>query len=155
MKAILKISILIVLSVFLTGPFSAAAAIETPPNCCKIGKDVEFDGETYNEGKYVGGEDKCNLTSPETDLTDIYENNKKWGLICLFSTIEVAVDYIFIFLTAFVGVMVLLGAFNIVTAGADPAKVKKGKDYIVFAAIGLVIALLAKAVPAFIEGLLG
>ena len=56
---------------------------------------------------------------------------------------------------ALVGVMVILGAFTLTTAAGSPEKINKGKDYILYAAIGLIVALLAKAVPALIKSLLG
>jgi len=52
-------------------------------------------------------------------------------------------------------VMVILGAFTLTTAAGSPEKINKGKDYILYAAIGLIVALLAKAVPALIKSLLG
>lgn len=40
-------------------------------------------------------------------------------------------------------IMILVGAFQLITSAGDPEKISKGKKTIVYAAVGLVIALLA------------
>ncbi len=50
--------------------------------------------------------------------------------------------------------MVLIGVFNIMTSAGEPNKVKAGKNYILYAAIGLGILLLARGIIAFINYLL-
>jgi len=145
-----KILVILTLLVFLI-PLLVSAQKEIP-NCCKIGRTVELEGTTYAEGKYVGGEDTCNVTTPHV-ATDY--KTKKWGLICFLSAVEVATDWIFTFLMTFVGVMIILGAFFTVTAGGSPERQKKGKDFILFAVIGMIVGLLAKAVPSLIGALLG
>jgi len=51
-------------------------------------------------------------------------------------------------------IFVLLGAFSILTAGGSSDKINKGRDYILWAAIGFAVALLAKAVPGIVKFLL-
>lgn len=43
------------------------------------------------------------------------------------------------------------GGFNFMTSGGDSEKVKEGKDRILWGAIGLAIALLAKSITAVVE----
>jgi hypothetical protein len=50
--------------------------------------------------------------------------------------------------------MILIGVFNIMTSAGEPNKVKTGKNYILYAAIGLGILLLARGIIAFISYLL-
>ncbi len=69
---------------------------------------------------------------------------------CLVSTLVNVTDWIFIFLMAIVIIFVLFGAFYILTAGGDTEKVSKGRNFIIYAAVGLLIALLARAVPAIV-----
>lgn len=47
-------------------------------------------------------------------------------------------------------VMIILGGINYATSQGDPAKVKKGKDTILYGIIGLVVALLAYAIVNFV-----
>jgi hypothetical protein len=53
-------------------------------------------------------------------------------------------------------IMVLIGAFQLITSSGDPEKVSQGRKTIMYAAIGLVIALLAggvvKIIQSFIAG---
>lgn len=134
------------------------------PNCCRVGKTIELEVPSeeckpadyqdgvceYEEGKTLGSEDICNLTNDDPDYT-----TKKWGLICLLSTAYVITDWIFVFLMALVGVMIVLGAFTLVTAAGNPDKVNRGKNYILYAAIGMIVGFLAKAIPALIETVIG
>ncbi len=57
-------------------------------------------------------------------------------------------------LLGFIGVVMLLiviyGGFLWMTAGGDPSKVKKGKDMIIQAVIGLIIVLIAYAITTFV-----
>lgn len=148
MEKILKTAILLTLLVALT-PFLVLAQ-EQIPNCCEVGKTITLDGIEYRKGRTVGAEGICNLTdSPPSNTT------KKWGLVCLLSTIYVVTDWIFTFLIAFVGGMIIIGAFTLATAAGSPDKVSRGKNYILFAAIGMIAGLLSKAVPSLIEALLG
>ena len=50
--------------------------------------------------------------------------------------------------------MVVLGAYQIVTAGGNAEQVNKGRDYIKYAVIGFLIALLVSIIPAMIQNML-
>lgn len=52
-------------------------------------------------------------------------------------------------------VMVLWGAFKILTAGGEPKKFEEGKHTIVYAAIGLAIVFLAGGVVSLVASFLG
>lgn len=52
-------------------------------------------------------------------------------------------------------VMVLWGAFKILTAGGEPKKFEEGKHTIVYAAIGLAIVFLAGGVVSLVANVLG
>lgn len=52
-------------------------------------------------------------------------------------------------------VMVLWGAFKILTAGGEPKKFEEGKHTIVYAAVGLAIVFLAGGVVSLVANLLG
>lgn len=53
-----------------------------------------------------------------------------------------------------VTIMVLVGGFQIMTAGGDPAKFTKGRSTLLYAAVGLVVILVATSVSLFIENVL-
>ncbi len=77
------------------------------------------------------------------------------GLCCTVSTIYYVMDIVFIVLMAVVVGLVVIGAFMIMTAGGDPDNFGKGRKMIMFAAIGLAVALLARAVPALVKFIIG
>ena len=52
-------------------------------------------------------------------------------------------------------VVIILGGVTYATSQGDPAKVKKGKDTILYGVIGLVVALLAFAIVNFVLTALG
>lgn len=62
-----------------------------------------------------------------------------------------------IFLAIFAAVAVLIiviAAFNLVLAGGDPSKVAKARSAIIYALVGLVLAVSAEVVVLFVLGLL-
>ena len=53
-----------------------------------------------------------------------------------------------------VTIMVIIGAYHLITSGGDPGKVKKGKEYVLYAAIGFGVLLLARSVTVIITNFL-
>lgn len=51
--------------------------------------------------------------------------------------------------------MILIGAFYLMTAGGSPARSKKGRDFIMYAVIGLAIVLFARAMLGIVKDVLG
>jgi len=143
-----------IISIFLLTSFLLLPALtfaqETIPNCCQLSRTITLEGTTYNKGDTVGNEDICNLTGSAPD-----HSTKDWGLLCLLSSVYVVTDWIFTFLMVFVGVMIIMGALALVTSAGEAEKVRKGRNYILFAGIGMLVGLLAKAIPAFIRSLMG
>lgn len=63
--------------------------------------------------------------------------------------------YLIMIAAPIVTIMVIVGAFQILTAGGNPEKFKKGKQTIFYAVIGFSIVLIAKGITALIKQLLG
>ncbi len=61
------------------------------------------------------------------------------------------IDVILVVSIPVVTIMILIGGFQILTAGGDPEKFKSGKSTILYAVIGFVIVLAAKALVAIIQ----
>ena len=142
------ISTLLLASFFLIP--ALAFAQETIPNCCELSRTITLEGTTYDKGKTAGNEDICNLTNAAPNY-----KTRDWALLCLLSSVYVITDWIFTFLMVFVGLMIIMGALTLTTSAGEAEKVRKGRNYIIFAAIGMLVGLLAKAVPAFIRSLMG
>ena len=111
--------------------------------------------ENYTVGSTESGT-KCSQSNIHTDKDQIpdYATNG-WGMTCMMNGVYTIVDWIFVVLIALVGIMIVYGGVMIVTAGGDAGNVKKGRDAITYAAIGFVVALLARAVPSVVQSLLG
>ena len=143
-----RIFFCLLLTAFLTPVLLFAQ--DEPLDCCVLNRDVTVEGTTYAEGRTVGRDSSCSLTGRNTDYV-----TKKWTLICLLGSVILVTDWIFIFLMIFVSLMVIIGAYTIVSAAGLPDRVTKGKNYILYAVIGMVVGLLSKGIPDLIEVLLG
>ena len=136
---------------------SAATNMEGPSECCKMRRSVTIDGDEAVAGAIVGssavvGAVTCYIGGVKVAVTDGKDN---WGMYCTLNTINTLVDYIFIFIVTMVMIFVMLGAFSILTAAGDPEKITTGRNYIIYAAVGMAIAFLARAVPALMKAILG
>ena len=70
-------------------------------------------------------------------------------------TVYTVTDWIFVGVVTLVVIFILWGAFNLLTAAGNPEKIKTGRDLIIFASIGMLVALLAKAIPWIVRNVLG
>ena len=77
------------------------------------------------------------------------------AMCCTVNTILKTTNWIFIGVMAISAVVAILGGYFIITAGGNAEQVTKGRDYIKNSIIGLVIALLANAIPTVIRNVLG
>lgn len=77
------------------------------------------------------------------------------AVCCLMDSVYTVTDWIFVGITFVAVIMILMGAYNMVTAAGDPEKVNTGRNYILWAAIGFIVALVARAVPAIARNILG
>lgn len=90
----------------------------------------------------------------DINTTCTFSANSKCGICCLLQTIYNVTDWIFVAMVALAGLLVIIGAFFLITSGGSPEKIGSGRKYIVFAAIGLLVGFLAKAVPAIVRAII-
>lgn len=86
--------------------------------------------------------------------TCIYSDADDCGICCLLGTVLYITDWIFILFMIVVIILVLFGAFDILTSSGSPEKVESGRNRIMFAAIGFGLSLLTRAIPAFVRFLI-
>ena len=91
----------------------------------------------------------CNFTA-DGDICS-YEENQLCGMCCLMSTVYYITDWMFTILIVLVVIFVVWGGFQFLTAAGDTEKITAGRNRIMYAGIGLAIALLARAVPAIVR----
>jgi hypothetical protein len=77
------------------------------------------------------------------------------GACCMLDTVYTVTDWIFYLVFAVSIVFIIMGAFTIVTAGGSPEKVTSGRNYILYAVIGVLIGLAAKGIPAIARAIIG
>jgi hypothetical protein len=123
-----------------------------PQECCKLNQKITISSsESYAKDVCVGNPgatgDSCGCGTPNPATT-------KWGLICALNVIYTIVNWIFLFLVIVAIALVLMGAWDIMQSG-DPAKTVSGRNKILVAALGLLVAFAAKAVPSLVSYLLG
>ncbi|MFA4998861.1 MAG: pilin [Candidatus Paceibacterota bacterium] len=148
MKKILSTLALISFLFFLVAPaIVSAEGTEGPSNCCKMKRALTVEGTPCGAGSIVGTTvgDSCGSLGTVTCGTPY------WGAYCLINTLNNITDWVFVVLIALAGLFVIIGAFTFVTSAGDPEKTKKGREYILYAAIGLAVAFLAKAVPGLVK----
>lgn len=169
MKKIVSIFVVVSLLVVLFVPIIASAQ-PVVKECCKAGRDMKWKrGKingvlcteaapcNINKNDTVGPEDvKCPLPNQAgAKDQDPDRETEHWGIICLLNTIYRITDWIFYILMAFVGVMIVIGAFTIITAGGAPDKVSSGRNYVLYAVIGMVVAFFARAIPTIVKTVIG
>ena len=118
-----------------------AMAIPAVPDSCKIRADVS----EYLADCPAGDNVECSYDAEDSPC----------ALCCLMGTVLYSSDIIFIVLIVLVIFFVFMGAWKILTAGGNPDNVNAGRDFIMFAAIGLGVAILAKAVPNLVSFFIG
>jgi hypothetical protein len=74
---------------------------------------------------------------------------------CVFDTIYTVTDWFFFIILAIAVIFILVGAFMFVTAGGSPEKTMMARNYLIYAAIGIIVALIAKAIPAIAKSIIG
>ncbi len=109
-----------------------------------------------------GPADSCTMTHdvgiancPSTGECPFDSEDWPCGICCLMNAVYTVTDWMFFVLIAVTGFLVIWGGFSITTAGGSEEKLTQGKNYILYAMIGLAIALFARAIPALVRTVLG
>jgi len=131
-KTLISIALVGFLTVITLAPMAALGAVTGPPSGCNITRDVGVTDCSQGE---------CNFS----------EEGSVCGMCCVLQTIYNVTDWFFVALVALTTVLVIYGAFMILTAGDSEEKVGKGRKWIMYAALGLLVAFLAKAVPQVVK----
>lgn len=85
----------------------------------------------------------------------IYADNPDCAACCILDVIYTVTDWIFYIVLAFAIIFIIWGAFQIMTAAGAPEKVATGRNYIIYAIIGLIIGLLARSIPYIARAIIG
>ncbi|MDD5144667.1 MAG: hypothetical protein PHW72_00890 [Candidatus Pacebacteria bacterium] len=137
MKKLLASLFLLSFVAVLIFPLVASADVSVPtPNSCKMKRTVTIGG-----GDGAGGVTCTNGTS--------YAIDGDKSICCVMNTIYNFTDWFFVILVGIATIFIIVGAMNIIF-GAGSGKMDSGRNYIMYAAIGLAVAFIARAIPGLI-----
>jgi hypothetical protein len=146
--------------------------------CCKLSQDINFEGHSFKKGCIVGEQYKagqqesyCLIDSKLWQLTipaeavgggpsgagsfDCPADNgryyKKWGMVCLLNTIHSLANWLFYIMLVISVFLVCLAGFYHMTAFGDPQKAGTSRNMVLFALIGLILALVSRIIPAMVQ----
>ena len=140
------------LAVVLAAPLTTFAQ-EPPSECCTLKRAITLDSSSCGAGSIAAP----NSTAAAECGTEIYctDSAAKWGMFCIMNTIYSITDWIFVILVALAGLFIIIGAMTLLMSAGSPEKVSSGRQYIMYAAIGLIVGLLAKAIPSLVRMIAG
>jgi len=84
---------------------------------------------------FGGGGGTSPATAPETDVMVVLDS---------------ITDWLFAILLIVAAIAIIIAAYFFVTATGDPDRVKKARDFVLYALIGVLVALVAKGLVALI-----
>ncbi len=117
---------------------------------CTLGRNITYRDVTWQKGWTICDPDVgCSTGAPNPTTTE------DWGTICLINSIYNVTDWISFILIAVAAIMIIMGAFTLATAAGAPEKVTAGRNYIIFALVGLIVAMLSRAIPAIAKRFAG
>lgn len=159
MKKVLPALVLMGFSVVLFMPLIvSAAASQGQIECCTLKRDmtgvITNDTTQYPAGAVVGPAGG-NCVGSNGQAINIGTQTSNWGALCLMNTIFSVTDWIFVILVAIAAIMVLMGAWRLLLSGGSPDKIDEGRKYIIYAAVGLAVGFLAKAIPSLVRMMIG
>lgn len=70
------------------------------------------------------------------------------------SVVEGLTNWLFVILLVFAVIFIVLAGFQFISGGGDPQAVAQARNKLIWAAVGIAVALLAKGIPAAISNLL-
>ncbi|MDD4358726.1 MAG: pilin [Candidatus Pacebacteria bacterium] len=78
------------------------------------------------------------------------DTTKDCGTCCLLNTVYNIIDWVFLIIMVVSVGMIIWGAVTYLTSAGNSEKIKEANQRILFAAIGIAVALLSKAVPSVV-----
>ncbi len=94
-------------------------------------------------------------TSLENGESLCLYNTGDCGMCCLLNGVYNVTDWIFVVLMAVASFMIIWGAVLFTTSSGDPEKTGRARSLILYAAVGIAVALFARAVPPAVKMIIG
>lgn len=156
-------------AIFVSGLLNVARAEECYENCCcdSLGdaqamcspNHASFPETAHCHFKEVAAADTNANQDNQTDTSDnsgdlVIENPLGAGTT-LTDIIGKLIDFLLTVALIICPLMIVVGGFFYITAAGDPAKANKGRQVMVYAAIGLVIILISKGLVVAVQKAIG
>jgi len=156
MKKVLSIFILIVLLVGIVAPGISSAQKEKPRECCNIKQRVDLGADGICVEKAIATPNG-NTGKPCNDGKTVNSpcGGESWGMFCLFNTIYSVTNWLFYFLIVIAVLFVIIGGAAYMLSAGNSERAERGKSIIIFAIVGLALALIAKLIPSIVRLLMG
>ena len=94
------------------------------------------------------------LSCPLTDGVCMYSAGD-CGMCCLLNGVYNITDWVFVLLMAISSLMIIWGVVMFTTSSGDPEKTGKARQLIIFAAVGIAVALFSRAIPPAVKMIIG
>lgn len=123
---------------------------------CECGDVQAKKGDYCNSAKSTVYATKANCESgtgelPPANFRFGTESEVPSGGGALLSRIQLIANWVFAIFLAISLIYIVIGAFQFVTAGAEPAKIAEARQKITYAAIGIAIGLMVVGIPMIIR----
>jgi hypothetical protein len=148
-----RIAGLFIAASFLVALFAAfpARAQVTPQEQCTIVRDITIRTFVISKTAIIKpGSDKITAAVG----AGVTQATSDWGTICLINTINSVVDWVFLLLLVVAVAFIAIAGFLWMTGGAKPDQQALAGKMIIAAIVGIVIAVLARLLPAVVTGIM-
>ncbi|HPZ74243.1 MAG TPA: pilin [Candidatus Pacearchaeota archaeon] len=156
MKKFFAVILTLVMVSLIAAPMIASAQTGAK-ECCKVKRSYNdfYCGDTPTGGnptrdKVVGA--STGAACPEGTVNCA---TKDWGTICLMETVYNVTDWIFYIVLSIAVIFGVISGFMFMTSSGDPTKTEKARNLLMYMAIGLVVAALAKVIPSIVRTMVG
>lgn len=96
----------------------------------------------------------CEMTTQNNASYCLYDDGD-CGMCCLLNGIYNITDWMFVILMAVSSLMIIWGAVLFTTSQGNTDNVTKARSLILFAAVGIAVALFSRAIPAAVKMIIG
>ncbi|HVO28549.1 MAG TPA: hypothetical protein VMT81_01020 [Candidatus Paceibacterota bacterium] len=96
-----------------------------------------------------------NIPQPAPPVQSTVPQGQITSIQGVLNTVCVVFSWLFYFLVALAVIFIIVAAFKYLTAAGDPEKVKGAGSTLLYAAIAVGVALLARAIPLIVASFLG
>ncbi|MEX0869838.1 MAG: hypothetical protein WDZ39_00185 [Candidatus Spechtbacterales bacterium] len=150
MSNIKKITIgaLAILTIVTVIPITTPSADAQTATTCRVRADI-----TADEASELAGRSRSGVTrGTSLSLTGTAAGEN--GIICMYSLVKWVANVIFLAITVIAVLMIAYASFLFVTSADNAQKRNRGKQALLWAIVGLILASIAKLIPPIVMGII-